>query len=355
MIIARIKKIRISRILKAAVALLFLLAITCLSRQCLAAYSIEITGYSYQHNFTAGESVTISLTVKNTGDNITGVYFSPILTNSTTGAVIYPTTPAGVAMTSGETRTFSINPWTAIAGKYSVTLVIYGSAPTETEVVRESGAYSIRVGSGHTAEVLKTFPTSANFGVIPYGRYMQPVPLEITYDFFLYNVSREQKPWYLRIYTDNSTRYKGIENSVYKGSGAGFVSSCGRYTIPIRVWCLNYPPEDQEMGWDSRLSGPPTVDDDTYWKGPILDDGRRFENKAAWLRIPDYSEMTSDRGTWRNLIGQDIYDTQYVTDVNPTGDFTLKNPFSTYFATETSPASVKGNYSCNLIIEIYSP
>jgi hypothetical protein len=109
------------------------------------------------------------------------------------------------------------------------------------------------------------------------------------------------------------------------------------------------------MGWDARLSGPPPVDDDTYWKGPMLDSGRRNEDKASWLRIPDYSQMTADRGTWRHLIGQDIFDTQYVTDVNLTGDFTLKNPFSVYLATETNPTSVKGNYSCNLIVEIYSP
>jgi hypothetical protein len=159
----------------------------------------------------------------------------------------------------------------------------------------------------------------------------------------------------MRIYTDNTTRFKGIENTVHMLSPAGLVSSDGKYTIPLKVWCLNYPPDDQEMGWDTKISGPPPVDDDTYWEGPLLDNGKRNEEKAGWVRIPDYSEMTSDSGTWRNLIGQDITNTHYVTDITRTGDFTLSSPFSVYFATETDPTSVKGSYSCNLILEIYAP
>jgi hypothetical protein len=278
------------------------------------------------------------------------------LTNLDTGAEQYPAASLVEAVFStGETVTFTTQGWGALppAGKYSVTLIIYDGA--DAEQARIYGAHPIRIGARSTMETLKTFPTMMDFGVLPYGRHMHPVPLEIHWDFFVYNVLREQKPWYLRIYTDNATRYKGIKESVYKGSPAGLVSSDGRYAIPLRTWCLNFPPEDQEMGWDVAMSGPPPVDDDTYWRGPLLEDGERYENKAGWIRIPDYNEMTADRTTWRNLIGQDFYDTQYKTDVNPTGDFTLLSPFSVYFATETNTTSVKGNYSCRLVVEIYSP
>ena len=328
--------------------------------ECLAAQSAQITGYTYQHNFIAGETIRFTVTIKNTGDAIAApayMYAQVILTNSVTGAETYPAgATATTSLASGAMFT-SETSWTSVAGKYTVTLVVYGSTNgiTESELTRVYGAYPIRVGATATTETLKTFPTMFDFGILPYGRHMHPIPLEITYDFFLFNVLRDQKPWYLRIYTDNATRYKGIRDAVYVGSHAGLVSSDGRYTITIKTWCLNNPPEDQDLGWDATLSGPPPVDDDTYWKGPILDNGKRLENKAAWLRIPDYSEMTADRGTWRNLIGQDFYDTQYVTDVNRTGNFTLKSPFSVYLATETNPTSVKGNYSCNLIVEIYSP
>lgn len=330
------------------------------SGEAFAAQAAHITNYTYTHNFTAGRTATFYTTIRNTGDVIAPpayIYVQVILTNSATGAAIYPAgATSTTSLAAGATFT-SATAWTTIAGKYTVTLIVYGSVNgvTETELTRIYGAFSIRVGSSPTAETLKAFPTTIDFGIIPYGRHMHPIPLEITWDFFLYNVQGEQQAWYMRIYTDNATRFKGIENAVNMASPAGLVSSDGRYVIPIKVWCLNYPPEDQEMGWDTNISGPPPVDDDTYWKGPMLDSGERYENKAAWLRIPDYSEMTADRGTWRNLIGQDITNTQYVTDVNRSGDFTLKSPFSAYFATDAGPAAVKGNYSCNLILEIYAP
>lgn len=330
-----------------------------LTDTCLAAQDAEVVIYNYQRSFTAEETVRFSTTIRNKGDAIVApqfIYVQVILSNMDTGAAIYPTGTSTTSLATGAQFTSTAN-WAAIAGKYTITLVIYASpdGATETELDREYGAWPIRVGATSTIEKLKVFPTTIDFGTIPYGRHMHPLPLEINWDFFLYNVLRDQKPWYLRIYSDNSTRYKGIEDALYKGSPAGLVSSDGKYTIPIRTWCLNYPPEDQEMGWDTTMSGPPTVDDDTYWTGPIMDTGIRFENKAGWLRMPDYSEMTADRSTWRNLIGQDIYDTQYVTDVNASGDFTIKSPFSVYFATEGNPATVKGNYSTTMIVEIYSP
>ena len=184
------------------------------SGKCLAAYSLEVTGYAYNHNFTAGETVTFTINVKNPGQDITGVYFSPVLTNSDTSAEVYPPGSATQSILSGATAAFSTT-WPAIAGKYSVTLIMYGNAPAaDTEVAREYGAYPIRAGSSATTESLKVFPTIMDFGVIPYGRHIHPVPLEITWDFFLYNALRDQQPWYMRIYTDNAARFKGVEDAV---------------------------------------------------------------------------------------------------------------------------------------------
>jgi len=159
----------------------------------------------------------------------------------------------------------------------------------------------------------------------------------------------------MRIYTNNASRYKGIPGAILQGSPAGLVSSDGKYTTPLKIWCLNYGPDEQETGWSATLSGPPPVEEDTYWKAPLLDEGKRFEDKLTWERIPDYSEMTSAKSTWRNLIGQTMYDGQYVTDLNMPGDFTLSSPFSAYLAMETGSTTPRGNYSCELIVEIYSP
>ncbi|OIO80714.1 MAG: hypothetical protein AUJ89_02650 [Candidatus Omnitrophica bacterium CG1_02_43_210] len=325
-----------------------------------AAQSARVIGYNYHQNTTASNQIIFSTSIQNTGDAIAApgyIYVQVILTSRGTGVGSYPGGATSTAVLAPGATFRSTTNWASVAGQYTITLVIYGSEDgiTETELSREYGAFPVRVGANPTAEKLQIFPTMIDFGVIPYGRHMHPAPLEVKWDFFLYNVMHHQQPWYMRIYTDNTTRYRGIEDSVYKGSPAGLVSSDGKYTLPIKTWCLNYPPDDQEMGWDTVMSGPPTVDDDTYWIGPYLDSGERYENKAAWIRIPDYNEMTSDRATWRNLIGQDIYDTQYVTDVNPTGDFTLTSPISVYFATEAGPATVKGNYSATMILEIYSP
>jgi len=331
-------------------------AIIILPGECLAA-NIQFLNYSYQHNFTYGQTFNFTATVKNnTASNITTAYLVAALTNTATGAEIdsAASLPSTI-QNNGAAITFVTQGWAVLppAGKYTVTLIIYGNG--DIEQGRKYGAFPVRIGSSSTAEKLQAFPTVLDFGIIPYGRHMHPIPLEITWDFFLFNVQGKQQAWYMRIYTDNTTRFKGIENAVHIASPAGLVSSDGKYVIPLKIWCLNFPPDDQEMGWDTTLSGAPPVDDDTYWKGPMLDNGKRNEDKAAWLRIPDYSEMTSDRGTWRNLIGQDITDTQYVTDVSRTGDFTLSSPFSAYLATETDPTSVKGSYSCNLILEIYAP
>jgi len=333
---------------------LFIMALFALNaQQALAAAELSVIKYHYQTHFTAGETVTFRISVRNSGDtNLTGVYLSPVLTNNSTGAEVYPSGTATQNINVGLSATFTTT-WTAVAGKYSVSLILYRTGDVET--VREYGAYPIRVGSSATTEQLSVFPTIMDFGVLPYGRHMHPVPIEITWDYFIYNRNRHQRPWYMRIYTNNASRYKGLPGIIYQTSPAGLVSSDGRYSIPLKIWCLNYAPDDQEMGWDTAMSGPPPVDEDTYWKGPLLDEGKRYHDKVGWERIPDLSEMTSDRRSWRTLIGESRYDEQYVTDINAPGDFTLTSPFSAYLAMETGPTSVKGNYSCELIVEIYSP
>lgn len=349
---------RLRRLSKAAfLTLLTLLLLLGINKQALAQAVLNIEGYTYYTHFTAGEQVTFKVTVKNVGDaaGLINSYLNVVLTNQTTGAEVapYPASAAlGANLAVGETANLEAT-WTTVAGRYSVTLIVYSGADAELD--REYGAWPVHVGSSASTETLSAFPTIVDFGILPSGRYMHPVPIQVTWDFFLYNRLRHDKPWFMRMYTDNSTRYKGIPNAIYHGSPAGLVSADGHYTIPLKVWCLNYPPEEQEMGWSGTLSGPPPVDDDAYWRGPMLDDGTRYESKVSWARIPDYSEMTSDRGTWRVLIGQDQYDEQYATDTNPTGDLTLDSPFSTYLALETSPTAVKGNYSCELIVELYSP
>ena len=72
-------------------------------------------------------------------------------------------------------------------------------------------------------------------------------------------------------------------------------------------------------------------------------------------RIPDLVDMTPDPVTWRRLIGQDQYDTREATDTNPTGDFTLKSPFTLYLATEAGPSAVEGSYAANLVVELWNP
>ena len=98
------------------------------------AAGVEFVGYSYQHNFTYGETFNISVTVKNnSGALIANAYFSPVLTNSSTGAEKYPTGSAAADFAAGETRTYTTQGWGTLpaAGKYSVTLVMYDGADAD--------------------------------------------------------------------------------------------------------------------------------------------------------------------------------------------------------------------------------
>jgi len=331
--------------------ILLTLAIAIISAQ-EAFADIVIQSYHYDKAFTIGETVTCTVVVKNTGPDPESPYLLFAVTRSGTTTENYG---GGVNVPAGETRplTATWNTSGLSAGSYSVSMIVYEDSLSPSRQDTEYGAWGIQIGS--TTETLSVFPTIIDMGVLPAGRYMHPVPIEITWDYFIYNRLRHQRPWYMRIYTNNASRYKGIPGAILQGSPAGLVSSDGKYTTPLKIWCLNYGPDEQETGWSSTLSGPPPVEEDTYWKAPLLDEGKRFEDKLSWERIPDYSEMTAAKSTWRNLIGQTMYDGQYVTDLNMPGDFTLSSPFSAYLAMETGSTTPRGNYSCELIVEIYSP
>lgn len=351
-------------------------------RSSLGGASGQIIDYYYDTHYSPGETVTFTVTIKNT-DTLSGdLYIQVALTNSTTGIEVALAPQSGdTTVSAGQTVTLTTGAtlpptggnvtarnWPGVAGRYSVTIILYkytGSGSIELD--RKYGSEPVHVGS--TTDSVAAFPRVLDFGALQYGRYMHPMPIEINWSFYSRSSQiRKDHPWYMRIYTDNHKRYKGIDGAIYSGrvatqevgsasaagSPAGLISEDGKYTIPLKVWCLNFGP-DVEEGWDPNLLGPPPVKDDYYWKGPLLDNGKRDASRVAWEWIPDYIDMSADNATWRKLIGQDPFDTHYVSDSNPTGDFTLTSPFQIFIGYETSPTAVVGKYSTDLIIEIYSP
>ena len=330
-----------------------------------------IGDYGYSTHYEPGETVSANIKVFNSTGAAPVNYVNVVLTNQKTGAEVatyLDTGPFILAANSSQWEATDNVTWAAVEGIYTVTIILYNAADVEQH--RVYGSEPIRVGRAE--EYVSAFPNIVDFGVLPYGRYMLPHPIRIHWNFYLRNRLNKDHPWYMRIYTDNSAKYRGIEGAIYQnrrtyvtskiwvrsnvdGSPSGLVSSDGKYTIPLRVWCLNYGPDWEETGWNPNMLGPPPVNDDYVWKGPLLDDGKRDNDRRAWLWIPDYADMTSDRRTWRSLIGRDPYNVNFIGDNNPTGDFTLDNPFDIYFATEASPATVMGKYSGTLIIEIYTP
>ena len=97
------------------------------------------------------------------------------------------------------------------------------------------------------------------------------------------------------------------------------------------------------------------MEEDVFWRGPrLLEGGRNFDT-ASWVRVPDWVDMTAEPSSWRRLIGQDPFDNRFAADANATGDFTLANPFTFYLATDAGPAAVEGNYSTDLIVELWNP
>lgn len=345
-----------------------------------AAQPGRIIDSHYLTHFSVGETVRFTAVIKNLGTVADDYYIQVVLTNVTTGKEFapYPTSGDG-SIGAGKTMVLTTGlpapipggigavpaDWTSVAGIYSVTILLYNTGVPE--VNRISGREPVHVGSA--TESLAAFPKVLDLGTLQYGRYMHPMPIEISWNFFGFNSQiRKDRPWYMRIYTDNQKRYQGIYGAVYSGriatqegggasamgSPAGLISEDGKYTIPLKIWCLNFGP-DVEEGWDANLLGPPPVQEDHYWKGPLLDDGTRDKTRVVWERVPDYMDMTADTATWRKLIGQDPFDTHYVSDSNPAGDFTLPSPFQVFVAYETSPTAVIGKYTTDMIIEIYSP
>ena len=289
--------------------------------------------------------VDITLTKLGTGQEITLV---PVLTGTVPAKGILRLKKADGAI---STYSLATNAVPVGPGTYTVSFPVFDGNGIKLDQVL--GPYPLRVGTEE--ESLNVAPGIINLGLLPPGRYMYPIPVEVRWTAFLTNRQNMDQPFTIRIYTDNAARFQGVQGALHKTSPAGLISSDGKYVIPLRVWNLNYGPDSQETGWDAKLAGPPPVDEDDTWLGPPLIEGKRNTDASSWVRIPDFSEMNASPASWRRLIGQDPTDTRYVTESNPTGDFTLKSPFTFYLATEVGPTAVEGQYSTTLVVELWSP
>jgi len=314
------------------------------------AATLRILDVAYNQHFTPGESMTFRVRVQNLEPTGQGIELVVILTNLSTGEETTPIDVGSGTVASGATFTFT--PSTpAVTGSYTVTFRILDGDAIRSDQV--TGKFPIHVGTN--ADALHVFPDALHLGAIAAGRYLHPIPLEIRWEFFRFNRLATDEPFSLRMYTDNAPRYGGIKGALQPSSPAGLVSEDGRFTVPFKIWTANFGPDVQETGWDADSMGPPPVDDDTFWIGPLLTEGGREGSAVAWLRVPDLSEMSSNRGSWRRLIGQDPFESRFVSDTNATGDFTLPSPVTVYVATEGGPTAVEGRYSATLVVELSSP
>lgn len=315
-----------------------------------AAQDLKIVDFSFSQHILVNEAVTFAVRVKNNESSSQDAFTVIILTNSAKGLEL-EVDSATQTIPGGETRVLTSNFTFTVTGIYTVSLRVHSSANVRLD--RVTAKFPIHVGTN--TDLLHVFPEALNVGTIPPGRFVLPVPLEIRWDFYRFNQLALDQPFAIRVYTDNAARYRGIEGAVRQASPAGLISDDGRFTIPVKLWTVNFGPDVQETGWDPDLVGAPPVDDDTFWRGPLLTDGTRDSGAAAWLRVPDLSEMSANPATWRRLIGQDSYDTRFVTDNNVTGDFTLPSPVTVYVATEVGPTAVHGQYSATLVVELWTP
>ncbi|MBI4227960.1 MAG: hypothetical protein HY600_06810 [Candidatus Omnitrophica bacterium] len=314
------------------------------------ALTLRILDAAYDQHVADGELWTVRVRVQNLEPNAQAMELVVILTNQVTGEETTPIDAGGPSIVSGGIHTF-VQTASVSAGRYTVTFrILDGNAARSDQI---TGKYPLHVGTN--TELLHVFPDALHLGTIPPGRFMQPVPLEIRWDFYRFNRLGADQPFTIRVYSDNSSRYRGIPGALLDGSPAGLVSEDGRFTIPMKIWTVNFGPDFDETGWKADTMGPPPVDDDTYWKGPLLTSGGREVGSVAWLRIPDYSEMSSDPTTWRRLIGQEPDNQRFVTDTNVTGDYTLTSPLTVYLATEAWAAAVQGRYAATLVVELWSP
>lgn len=333
---------------------LFSLAVLAFPSPAHAAKNMKIISVSYNQHFQPTDQILFTVVVQNNELTAQGAELVIISTKIGTGTETVLAdvgSGAGNVPPDGGTFTFNVTVGRQPIGLYTITFRLLDGDALRSNQVR--GEFPVHVGD--ETETVRVFPEAIHLGAIPPGRYMHQVPIEVTWDFFRFNQLRIDQPFVIRIYTDNSGRYHGVPGAVQRGPVAGLVSMDGRYSIPMKVWNLNYGPDIQETGWDSPLAGPPPVDDDDFWIGPPLLEGVRSEGSAMWVRVPDLTDMTTDPVTWRRLIGQDPDDDRFVSDINPTGDFTLASPFTFYLATEAGASAVSGTYSTTLVVELWTP
>ncbi len=312
--------------------------------------NIRIVSVSYDQHGRPDEPVEFVVTVRNNTATAQFAEVDVTLVNIDTEAesTLVPVLTGTIAAGGqGTLRRSYVVP----AGIYTVTFPLFDGDGARTD--RVSGTFPLHIGM--ETESIRVFPETISLGVIPPGRTMHPTPIEISWSFYRFNRLRLDQPFAVRVYTDNASRYRGVPGALHRGSPAGLVSMDGRYAIPLKVWTINFGPDAQETGWDSKIAGPPPVEDDTFWLGPTLTSGAREVEAVAWVRIPDTVEMTANPSSWRRLIGQDPFDTRYISDTNPTGDFTLTSPFTIYLATEGGITAVEGAYAATLIVELWSP
>lgn len=314
------------------------------------ALTLRILDASYDQHVVDGGLWTVRVRVQNLEPNTQAMELVVILTNQVTGEATTPIDVGGPSIVSGGIHTF-VQSTGVSAGRYTVAFrILDGSAVRSDQI---TGRYPLHVGTN--TDLLHVFPDALSLGTIPPGRFMHPIPLEIRWDFYRFNRMATDQPFAIRVYTDNAARYRGLPGALHPTSPAGLVSDDGRFSIPLKIWTVNFGPDFDETGWKASAMGPPPVDDDTFWKGPLLTNGEREVGAVAWLRVPDYSEMTSDPSSWRRLIGQDPADQRFVNDTNVTGDYTLASPVTVYLATEGGATTVQGRYSATLVVELWSP
>lgn len=325
----------------------------------------RIVSVSYDQHFTPTESVTFNVTVANSAATDQFMEVDVTLVNAATGVestllpVLTGTVPAGGTLRlthSGGTATYDLQTQSPAigTGTYTVSFPMFDG--NGVRIDRVGGKFPLHVGT--ETESIRVFPEIIHLGVIPPGRFMHSTPIEVSWNFFRFNRLRLDQPFVIRLYTDNAARYRGIPGALQKTSPGGLVSLDGKYVISLKIWNLNYGPDIQETGWDTNLSGPPPVEDDSAWLGPPLLEGKRNFDGAAWIRLKDYAELGASPFGWsrgEGMIGQDPHDIRYATEKNVTGDFTLKSPFTFYMATEAGPSAVEGPYATTLVVELWSP
>ncbi len=350
-ILRLLRGLRMTFVISSAFALFLLLPASPASP--ITGKNLKIISVAYQQDFNPGDPVNFRITVQNNDSASQFAEVDVTLTNINNGisTTLTPvlTTNSNIASRGGMavlTRSYTLS-----AGTYTVVFPLYDGNGVEVDRIR--GRFPIHVGT--ETDSLRVFPETIQVGPIPPGRAMHPMPITVSWNFFRFDRLRQDQPFSIRIYTNNATRFRGIPGALRRSSPAGLVSHDGRYVIPLKVWNLNYGPDIQKTGWDAILAGPPPVDNDDFWIGPPLLEGHRNLGSASWVRVPDLLDMTADPVSWRRLIGQEPHDTRFVTDSNPTGDITLKNPFTFYLATDAGASAVEGTYSAMLVVELWNP